>query len=138
MTMGERINILYVDDDVDIRTVAEMALGLDDGLTVTTASSAEEALAMLDAREMRPDVALLDVMMPGMDGPALAGELRRRAGLADLPVIFMTARARSADIADYHALGQTGVILKPFDPISLAQQIRARIKHIASGSASTD
>ena len=125
--MSAPIQVLYVDDEHDIRTIAMMSLGLDPGMEVRSAASGTEALALLDAGDWRPDVALLDVMMPGMDGPALLTEIRARPDIAVLPVIFMTARARQSDIDAYRALGASGVIIKPFDPIELAKQVRALI-----------
>ena len=113
--MSAPIQVLYVDDEHDIRTIAMMSLGLDPGMEVRSAASGTEALA------------LLDVMMPGMDGPALLTEIRARPDIAVLPVIFMTARARQSDIDAYRALGASGVIIKPFDPIELAKQVRALI-----------
>lgn len=116
--------ILYVDDDRDVRTIATMALGLDAALEVRAAGSAAEALALLDTG-WRPDAILLDVMMPEVDGPTLFGMLRQRPELARVPILFMTARSRDADVAGYRALGAAGVILKPFDPLQLASEVRA-------------
>ncbi|WP_454885509.1 response regulator [Sphingomonas oryzagri] len=125
--MSAPIKILCVDDDHDIRTIALMSLGLDPGMEVCSAASGAEALALLDAGDWRPDVALLDVMMPGMDGPTLLAQIRARPEISALPVIFMTARARQSDVDAYCALGANGVIVKPFDPIELARQVRALI-----------
>lgn len=125
--MSAPIRVLCVDDDHDIRTIAMMSLGLDPGMEVRSAASGADALVLFDEGSWRPDVALLDVMMPGMDGPTLLTEIRARPGVADLPVIFMTARARQTDVDAYRALGANGVIVKPFDPIELAKQVRALI-----------
>lgn len=117
------MKVLYVDDDFDIREIAELALGLDPEFDVATASSGEDALAhMADAV---PDVALLDVMMPGMDGPTLLQRMRADARLAGVPVIFVTARAQKSELQSFAMLDARGVIAKPFDPITLAAQVRA-------------
>jgi two-component system OmpR family response regulator len=121
------LHILCVDDDPDIRTIAVMALGLDPSMDVRSASSGTEALALLDDAGWRPDVVLLDVMMPGMDGPAVLATIRGRSDTAALPVIFMTARARKADVDAYRDIGAIGVIVKPFDPLALAGEVRALI-----------
>lgn len=122
--MTTTLALLYVDDEPDIRTIAELALQLDPTIDVRTAGSARDALSILESG-WRPDVVVLDVMMPDIDGPALADRIRARPGFADVPIIFMTARARSVDIAGYQDRGAKGVIVKPFDPISLAGEIRA-------------
>ena len=125
--MTARMRILCVDDDPDIRTIAVMALGLDPAMEVRSASSGVEAMALLDAGDWRPDVVLLDVMMPGMDGPTVLATIRSRGYGNALPVIFMTARARKADVDAYRDLGAIGVIVKPFDPLALAGEVRALV-----------
>jgi two-component system, OmpR family, response regulator len=125
--MTAMIRILCVDDDPDIRTIAVMALGLDTGMEVRSVGSGAEALALLDGGGWRPDVVLLDVMMPGMDGPTVLATIRSRSDMSALPVIFMTARARKADVDAYRDLGAIGVIVKPFDPLALAREVRALI-----------
>ncbi len=117
------LDILYVDDDEDIRHIVRLSLALDTGIRLRLAASAAEAMIALD-RGGRPDVALLDVMMPGTDGLALLAMLRARADTAAMPVIFMTARGRAADLELYRLRGAAGMILKPFDPLSLATRIR--------------
>jgi len=117
--------VLYVDDDKDIRHIVNLSLSLAPGVTCRVAASGEEALKMLD--DWTPDVAVLDVMMPVMDGPTLLGHIRARPQTARLPVLFLTARGRPADIAGYYELGAAGVISKPFDPISLADEIRSAV-----------
>jgi two-component system, OmpR family, response regulator len=125
--MTRPLKILCVDDDPDIRTIAVMALGLDPGMTIRAAGSGGEAVALLRSDAWRPDGILLDVMMPVMDGPATLAAIRALGGYADLPVIFMTARARRADLDGYTALGANGVIVKPFDPMHLAEDVRALV-----------
>jgi CheY-like chemotaxis protein len=122
------LSILYVDDDPDIRTIVDMSLRLDPAIDLRMAASGEEALAMVDSGTWRPDVILLDVMMPGMTGPETLVELRRRERLADVPALFMTARGRPMEISEYAELGAAGTILKPFDPLHLAGQIRTLVR----------
>lgn len=123
--MSTDLRVLYVDDDDDIRTIATMALRIDAGLEVRAVSSGQEALDLLSHGPWRPDVILLDVMMPGMDGFALQAALRERGDLAGAKTIFMTARASRAGLEEYVATGADGVILKPFDPLTLATEVRA-------------
>lgn len=115
--------LLYVDDEPDIREIAAMALELDPELDVTTCASGDEALAV--APDCRPDLILLDMMMPGLDGPATFLRLRDMPETADTPIVFVTARAQSKDVDQLIQLGAKGVIAKPFDPMSLAAQARA-------------
>jgi two-component system, OmpR family, response regulator len=122
--MSSPLKVLYVDDEPDIREVGAMALELDTSMEVSTASSGPEALAMLEGGR-RPDVILLDVMMPGMDGPAALAELKKRPELAQIPVIFITARAQAHELARFVSLGAIGVITKPFDPMTLSIELRA-------------
>jgi len=131
--MTDRIKLLYVDDDIDIRTVATLALGLDGAIFTRPAESGSEALAMLHDGVWRPDAVLLDVMMPGMDGPAFLDEVRRIPGLEAIPVVFMTARSMQADVNRYYALGAAGVIIKPFDPLRLAGEVRTLIETATGG-----
>lgn len=117
------IRILYVDDEDDIREIAVMALELDPGFLVRDCGSGRAALAI--AAEWRPDLILLDVMMPEMDGPATLAALRAQPATADVAVAFITARAGRADGDRLAALGACGVVAKPFDPMTLAAQVRA-------------
>ncbi|MEF8733734.1 MAG: response regulator [Candidatus Accumulibacter meliphilus] len=114
--------ILYVEDEVDIRTVAKLALEAVGGFEVEVAASGDEAL--LRVRDFAPDLLLLDVMMPGMDGPATLRALRAQAQTEFVPAIFMTARALPGEVAALKAEGALGVITKPFDPLALADQLR--------------
>ncbi len=114
--------ILYVDDEADIREVAAMAIGLDPELQVETCASGAEAL--LRAAEWQPDLILLDVMMPGMDGPTTLAKLRDQETSANIPVVFITARSQAQEIEAYKALGARGVIAKPFDPMALATRVK--------------
>lgn len=115
--------ILHVDDEPDIREVAAFSLELDPEIDLTTAESGELALELLKGG-LRPDVILLDVMMPRLDGPGTLARLRVLPGLEQTPVIFMTARVQSSERDRYLELGAIGVITKPFDPMTLAGQVR--------------
>ena len=121
--MSELQRVLYVEDEQDIRTVAKLALEMVGGFQVKICSSGEDAVR--EAVAFAPDMILLDVMMPGMDGPTTLQQLRGLPELAQVPVVFMTAKVQSAEIAQYKALGAKGVIPKPFDPMTLATQVRA-------------
>ena len=118
------MRLLLVDDEPDIRAIAKMALERIGGYTVTAAGSAAEAVAA--AATERPDAVLLDVMMPDVDGPATLERLRPLLG-QEVPVIFLTAKARSSDVERLKALGAVGVIAKPFDPLSLSGELGAII-----------
>ena len=113
--------ILIVDDDAGIRRIAELSLTKVGKLDVTLAKSGAEALEMV--KSQRPDLILLDVMMPGMDGPSTFLELRRGRETADIPVILLTAKVQGADQKRFASLGVSGVLFKPFDPMTLAQQM---------------
>lgn len=114
--------ILYVEDEPDIRAVAKLVLELDGGFEVAVCASGREALDR--AKNFAPDLIVLDVMMPDMDGPATLAELRGLPGLRAVPAVFMTARAQPADIDQLLRLGAKGVIAKPFDPMTLVEQVR--------------
>lgn len=121
------IDLLFVDDDSDIRMVVKLALALDPELSVRLADSGRMALEMLDDGWV-PTGILLDAMMPHMDGPALLGHIRTRPALQATPIIFMTAKARGRDLMDYREMGAVGVIQKPFGPIELASQVRSLLQ----------
>lgn len=121
MTNGLQ-RILYVEDEDDIRTVAAMALEAVGGLQVRSCASGREAL--VEAPGAAADLLLLDVMMPGMDGPSTLAALRGIETTARTPVVFMTAKVQAAEVAQYKSLGALGVIAKPFDPMTLADQLR--------------
>lgn len=121
--MKEPTRILYVEDEADIRVIAEIALEVVGGFTVTSCASGQEALDAAD--RARPDLLLLDMMMPGMDGLSTLAALRANPATAQTPVIFMTAKVQSSEVAHYLSLGALDVISKPFDPMALAQQIRS-------------
>ena len=114
--------ILYVEDQQDIRIVAKMALEAVGGFTVIACASGKEALNSAPAA--MADLLLLDIMMPGMDGPTTLKALRELPATAHTPVIFMTAKVQTAEVAQYMELGALQVIPKPFDPMELSAQIR--------------
>ena len=117
------IRILYVDDEADLREVAVMSLELDPEFDVRDCGSGPEALAI--ARDWQPALILLDMMMPGMDGPATRRALADQPETAAIPVVFITARTQAHDVATLMALGARDVIAKPFDPMALAGRVRA-------------
>ena len=114
--------ILYVEDDPDIQAVVRLALEAVGGFTVDLCSSGREALAK--AETFGPDLLLLDVMMPELDGPATLQALRQIPALAPVPAIYMTAKTRPQDITALRGQGAIGVITKPFEPMRLPDQIR--------------
>jgi CheY-like chemotaxis protein len=120
------IEVLYVDDEPDIREIAALTLGLDPEFTVKCCASGIEALKI--AVDEVPDVILLDVMMPLMDGPTTLEHLQQNPRTAAVPVIFITARTQPQDITAFRELGAIGIIAKPFDPMRLAQQVRTLLK----------
>jgi len=119
------MRVLYVDDEPFIREVAAIALELDPEFEVRTVDSGVAALAMLESGAWAPDVILLDVMMPGLDGPSTLERLRETPAYARTPVIFMTAKAQVRDYEPLAALDVLGIITKPFDPTTVAAQVRA-------------
>lgn len=116
--------VMYVEDDPDIREIAAMALEDVGGLTVNICGSGDQALHEIQA--FNPQMLLLDVMMPGMDGPATLEALRHQGLLNEsVAVAFMTAKVHPEEVARYKALGAIDVIAKPFDPMTLADNVRA-------------
>src|ERR1700683_4730469 len=110
-------SVLYVDDDADIRTIAQIALSVSGELQVDVPQSGLEALTL--ARQLQPDVLLLDVMMPDLDGTATLKRMRLDPEIAHIPVIFVTAKAMPREVALFRELGALGIIAKPFDPMQL-------------------
>ncbi len=119
------LRVLCVDDEADIRELAMLALELDPDIEARGESSGAAGLAT--AARWRPDAILLDVMMPSMDGPTTLLQLRSHDDTRDIPVIFMTARAQSGEIEAFIKQGGREVITKPFDPMTLAAEVRRRI-----------
>ncbi len=116
------LKVLIVDDDEDIRLVSEIAIRRIGKWDAVVAATGEEALDR--ARTEQPDVILLDVMMPSLNGPATLALLREEPATASIPVIFLTAKVQKHEVERYMALGATGVIRKPFDVMTLADEIR--------------
>lgn len=114
--------ILYVDDEPDMREVAVLSLQREPAFEVRACASGREALDLLDRWE--PDLVMVDVVMPGMDGIELFSRLRARPSERPLPVVFISARGLSGDADRLKALGATGVIAKPFNPMTLAATVR--------------
>ena len=127
--MKDLQRVLYVEDDPDIQAVARVALEVVGRLTVKICPSGEDALR--DIAAFAPDMVLLDVMMPGMDGPGTLAALRALPQWKDIPVAFMTAKVQPNEVEHYTSLGALGVVAKPFDPMKLADQIRGiwRLQH---------
>jgi CheY-like chemotaxis protein/HPt (histidine-containing phosphotransfer) domain-containing protein len=124
-----RHRILVVEDEADVRKVVELALARDPELSVRTCASGREGLA--EAAAWSPDLVLLDVMMPGMDGPTTLAHLRDNPATAEIPVVFLTARARPAELAHFVSLGARGAIAKPFVPSALRAAIRSHLQGVA-------
>lgn len=123
--MTNIIKVLYVEDEPDIREVAEFALE-DEGFELFPCASGQEALTKAQGLEV--DLILMDVMMPGMDGPTTLRQLRLLPNMAGTPVIFMTAKVQSTEVAAYQEAGALGVIAKPFDAMTLADNIRGLLE----------
>ena len=115
--------ILIIDDEEDIREVAGLSLETVAGWEVVLADSGAQGLAR--AAEHQPDAVLLDVMMPGMDGPTTFRELRKNPITSHIPVILLTAKVQSSDQKRFADLGVEAVLFKPFDPLTLSDQISA-------------
>jgi len=113
--------ILIIDDEDDIREVAALSLEAVAGWNVTTASSGSEGIQF--AAKLLPDAILMDVMMPGMDGPTTFRTMQKMPEIAHIPVILLTAKVQGVDQRRFADLGVAAVLFKPFDPLLLSQQI---------------
>ena len=122
--------ILYVDDEPDLREIAVMSLELAADFEVRECASGMDALA--EAARWQPDIVLLDVMMPGLDGPETSRRLREQSDTAHIPFAFITAKAQPADIEARMSVGALAVIAKPFGPIKLADKVRVLLSGTAS------
>ena len=118
--------ILYVEDVPDIQVVTRMSLEAVGGFTVEQCSSGAQALQRIVALEaaLMPQLILLDVMMPGLDGREVLQALRQMPAYADIPVVFFTAKAQHEELRALSALGVAGILCKPFDPMTLSDQVR--------------
>ncbi|MBB4303161.1 CheY-like chemotaxis protein [Rhodobium orientis] len=119
-----------MDDDPDIREITVMSLELDEDLEVQSCECGQDALKV--AREWQPDLILLDVMMPEMDGPQTLAALQEIEETKDIPVIFITARTQHYEVERFMQLGAADVIAKPFDPEALADLVTQHIQKRAS------
>jgi len=117
------IKILYAEDEEDIRAIAKIALEEIGGFTVKYCQNGNETLQAID--EFQPDLLLLDVMMPGMDGPATLKKLREKPKYKNIPAIFMTAKIQPNELMQYQEMNVLDVIAKPFDPMKLSEIIRS-------------
>ncbi len=114
--------ILFVDDDPDIHLIVKMSLQAIPKLELQSAYSGEEAIKVV--MEFQPDLILLDVMMPKMDGIATLQAIKLIPSVSHIPVIFLTAKAQKSEVEEYFKYGIIDVIVKPFDPTSLPQIIQ--------------
>lgn len=113
--------ILIIDDEEDIREVAALSLETVAGWNVLTANSGSDGIRK--AMSEQPDAILMDVMMPAMDGPATFREMQRTPGIEHIPVLLLTAKVQGVDQRRFAGLGVCGVLFKPFDPLTLADQM---------------
>ena len=116
------MKVLIIDDEDDIRRIACLSLTRVGKMEVVEASGGPEGVRK--AASERPDAILLDVMMPGLDGPATLSALRSNPATAEIPVVFLTAKAMASEIERLMGLGARGVLTKPFDPMSLPQELK--------------
>jgi CheY-like chemotaxis protein len=117
------LKVLIIDDEGDIRRIARLGLSRVGKMDVVDAESGTEGVRK--AQEERPDAILLDVMMPGLDGPSTLAALRANPATASIPVVFLTAKAMTSEVDRLRDLGARGVLTKPFDPMTLARDLRA-------------
>lgn len=115
-------HVLCVEDEPDIRLIAQLALETVGGLQVSLCAAGTDAVDV--ASSEHPDLVVLDVVMPGLDGPGTLQALRADPRTRHLPVVFMTAKVQPAEVAQLMALGALAVVAKPFDPMTLAEQLR--------------
>ena len=119
--MGQRKRILYIEDETDLQWLVKHSLESAGGFEVMVCGSGAEGLRSME--DFAPDLVLLDVMMPEMDGFSVLRALRARPGSVAVPVVFLTARTQEGD--ESRAVGADGVIAKPFEPSRLVEQVRA-------------
>ena len=119
--------VMCVEDDADIRTILELSLGTVGGFSVRCCADGREALAAVPG--FRPELVLLDVMMPGLSGPETMALLRELPEMHGVPVVFLTAKAMPDELEQLLQLGATGLIVKPFDPMTLATDMLPYWEH---------
>ncbi len=117
------IKLLHVEDDADIREIVQISLDFSGEFEVLQCESGKDALKQV--KSFTPDVVLLDFMMPGMTGSRTLEEMRKVPEMVTVPVIFLTAKTLHSEVEEFHRIGAVGVIIKPFDPLLLADQIKA-------------
>ncbi len=113
--------ILIIDDEDDIREVAALSLEAIAGWHILTASSGTEGMTIAAAEQ--PDAIVMDVMMPEVDGPTTFGLMQKNPDICNIPVLLLTAKVQGVDQRRFANLGVAGVLFKPFDPLTLSQQI---------------
>jgi two-component system OmpR family response regulator len=118
---SELRHILCVDDEDDILEVTKLCLESIGGFSVTCCSNGADIVSMVEREQ--PDLILLDVMMPHMDGPSTLRLLQQSSASSHVPVVFMTARVQPAEVGEYLGLGAVGVVAKPFDPMLISAQV---------------
>jgi len=116
-------SVMIVDDEPDIQAIARLSLESVGGFSVEACNSGQEALDR--ATGIQPDLIILDVMMPGLDGPATLRELKKLPELAKTPIIFMTASVEPHEVQKYKDMGVLDVIAKPFNPMTLPDIVRS-------------
>jgi CheY-like chemotaxis protein len=115
--------ILIIDDEDDIREVAALSLEATAGWEILTASGGAEGIRAATEATPAPDAILMDVMMPGMDGPTTFRQMQQNPAIAGIPVLLLTAKVQGVDQRRFAGLGVAAVLFKPFDPLTLASQI---------------
>lgn len=125
--MNDLVRVMCVEDDPDIRLILDFSLGKLGGYQLQLCAAGQQALDL--ASEFRPQLVLLDVMMPGLTGPETLARLRQLDCMAGVPVVFMTAKAMPQEVEHLLQFGATGVIVKPFDPVALPANIRIYWEH---------
>jgi two-component system OmpR family response regulator len=115
--------ICYVEDDEDIQRIVRMSLERVGKMTVEVVSDPTQAIESMT--EFKPDLVMLDWMMPVMDGPTLFRQMKLRPETSALPVVFITAKASQRELEELKSLGAAGTISKPFNPKELPEQLRA-------------
>ena len=120
------MKVLVIDDEPDIRKIAKLSLTRVGGMQVVEAASGPDGVRLAEAE--RPDAILLDVMMPGMDGPATLALLKAGEATSKIPIVFLTAKAMTTELERLKALGAVAVLTKPFDPMSLPKELQAALE----------
>ena len=125
--MSDLKRVLLVDDEPDIQAIAKLSLEKVGGFTSLICSSGQEAIDRIT--EFQPDIVLLDVMMPELDGPHTLKKLQEQGLVKGIPVVFFTAKVLSSEVDELKELGAEDVISKPFDPMKLPSQLRTIWSH---------